>query len=279
MKIKKKVIPILLGIIAAAFFLPVVVVIVSSLMSPDEVLYRVGLKTRELQSPTGLTLVPQSLSLLQYYRVLIESPGYLAMFWNSVFYSLAILVLTNVFAFTIAFALAKVRFRGRETMFFLFIIVMLTPFQVTMLSNYIMSHKLGLWGGPQALILPAAFAPIAVFLLRQTIRQVPDELIEAAHLETTSIFALLTKVIIPSVKPGLIAMNMLVFAESWNMVEKASLFLESFRDQPLSLTLNGIMNSIPDISYAGSVLYMLPVVILYFMFEDWVAEGLENFTW
>ena len=266
-------------LLAVLFILPVLISFISSLMEPNEVLYRIGALPHDIGRAEGLTMTPETVTLRQYYELLIENPMYLHMFWNSFLYASSITLLTNIIALPVAFAFAKVRFFARDKFFFLFIIVLLMPYQVTLLSNYILIARTGLLGSSLAVIIPSVFAPLGIFLLRQSIRSVPDTLIEAVVLETSSVTRILRHAIIPKIAPSLVTMNILVFADSWNMVEKYAIFINQPADMPLSVTLNGIMNNVPGISFAGSVLFMLPIIILYFMFEEQITKGLEDFRW
>jgi multiple sugar transport system permease protein len=120
---------------------------------------------------------------------------------------------------------------------------------------------------------------MSVFLLTQFIRSIPDEWIDAGKLETNSIFAMLRHVVLPGALPGLTAMNILVFTENWNMVDKPSLYLDQLSQMPLSTALNSFINKAPGISFAASVLFMAPVIILYKMFDSQISTGLERFKW
>lgn len=107
---------------------------------------------------------------------------------------------------------------------------------------------------------------------------IPDELIESFLLESNSVLALFSKVVIPQVKTGITALTVLTFAENWNMVEQPLIFLEDRFKHPLSLALNSIIQSSTHVAFAGSVIFMLPIIILYFHFEESIISGLNNMT-
>ena len=176
---------------------------------------------------------PSKITLSQYYELLIERYRYLHMFWNSVKLSLSITVLHVGIAVTSAYVFAKVDFKGRETLFFIYIIVMMMPFQVTLLPNYIQARFLKIYDTYWAIILPGVFAPFGVFLLRQFMKYIPDEFIEAVSLESGSVADILRIAILPSLKPGIIALAVLTFAENWNMVEQPLVLMEDSLKYPL----------------------------------------------
>ncbi|MCL2323352.1 MAG: carbohydrate ABC transporter permease [Oscillospiraceae bacterium] len=283
----------LITIIAIVFIFPLIATVADSFMSIDEVNndYRLVLnKTDDIgnslfQSDSGsnkeervsIQIIPDKISIEQYYQTLIENFDYIKMFWNSVKISVLISLLTFIIAFPQSYVFAKVKFKGSSLVFFIYIIVMMMPFQVTLLPNYLLLRFMNLLNTHSALILPAAFSPFGVFLLTQFMRYVPNETIESFKLESNSLFRLFSHIIIPAVKPGIIALFVLVFAESWNMVEQPLIFLTDEFLYPLSLALNGtrLSNSL-GAPFAGAVLYVIPIITLYFYFEEEIIAGFSN---
>jgi multiple sugar transport system permease protein len=265
--------------LSALFILPILLTFAASLMTQGEVLRRFGAAVPGLGQSTGATLIPDAVSLRQFFALLVENDGYISMFWTSLKYSVIITAASNLIAIPVAFVFAKVRFRFSEVIFMLYLITMMLPFSVTLLPNFIMLNQMNLLDTIWAVILPSMFAPFGVFLLRQFMRGVDDELIEAARLETESYFQLMRYVILPEVRMGLLAMNILVFAECWNMVELPRLFLSNQDDMPLSVTLNTMMTQDMSVAFAGSVFYLAPVILLYLFFNREIVSGLEKYKW
>jgi multiple sugar transport system permease protein len=123
------------------------------------------------------------MTLEQYGKVLVSSPRYLAMFWNSVFMVVPIIIGQTLVAALAAYAFSKLQFRGREPLFLVYVLTMLMPFQVTLVPNYIMADKLGLLNSPNAIILPGIFSAFGVFMLRQFMLDIPYAYIEAAKMD------------------------------------------------------------------------------------------------
>jgi multiple sugar transport system permease protein len=278
-KKQKKIAQFIIILLSLFFITPILFTVMNSLITPNEALYRIGIKIHEFKRHTNIILLPDTLTIRQFYKILTENNVYLIMFWNSIFYSLSIIVLVNIFTIPLAFLLSKVYFKGRLFIFFIFISLMLMPSQVTLLSNYIMSANFLLLGKRISIILPSVFAPINAFILSQYMQSIPDEWIDAAEIETNSFYMLLRHIIIPEITPGLAAMNILVFSESWNMIDKPSLFLNNFIKMPLSVALNGFYNEAPEISFAASILFMLPAFFLFIIFYNQIIAGLERFKW
>lgn len=234
-------------------------------------------------APVAATIV-QSLryggagfTLRQYYEFLVTDYTALKYFWNSAFYAVVITLSSLLVSFPLGFLFAKVRFRGREILFFIYIVVMLLPFQATLLPNYIGLRDMKLLNTPPALMLPLIFSPLAVFLFRQFITGIEDELLEYATLETSSVLKLLWYVVLPQTKEALFALAVLVFCESWNMVEQVMIFAAKNEDiWPLSVMLGQVPE---DVTFAGAAIYMYPVLILFLCFRKVLSKSMEKFRW
>jgi len=267
----------LIIMLTAVFLLPVVATITNSFMTGTEIraLYSPDSDSKDKEK-SGITLIPGKLALDQYYDLLLDNYEYINKFWNSVKLSVSITLLHVILSIITAFVFAKLEFKGRDTIFFFFIVVMMMPFQVTLLPNYIQAKFLHTYNTYFAIILPGIFAPFGVFLLRQFMKYIPDEFMEAVALESNSVWDTLRIGIIPAVKPGIIALIVLTFAENWNMVEQPLVLLEDNLKYPLSVSLNSIIGASSNIAFAGSVVYMIPIIILYFYFEEYIVKGLSN---
>lgn len=260
----------LLTVGAMTFLFPVAMTMAASLMTGSEVTSLFS------EQRVALRFLPIRASLSQYVHLLLETSEFLGSFWNSVLLAGGITLGAIAISLITAYFFAKARFPGRDALFFIYIIVMIMPFQVTLLPNYMFAKWTGLYNTRWALILPAWFSPQGTFLLKQFIMSLPDEIMEAAVLETNSVIAILTRIVAPAIWPGIMALMLITFAESWNMVEQPLILLESTSKYPLSLILGSLQGDDLTIVFAGSVLYMVPVVILYTAFHEQLAEGLSK---
>jgi len=216
-------------------------------------------------------------TLGQFYELLVTNNTALSYFWNSLGYALVITVACLVLSFPLGFVFAKVKFLGRDFIFFIYIIAMMLPFQATLLPNYIMLRDFGLLNRPIALILPLVFSPYAVFLFRQFIKSIPQELLEYATLETSSTFHILRLVVFPHVKTAAAALSVLIFSESWNMVEPVLIFTARNTDiHPLSVRLGALPT---DVAFSAAAVYMYPILLLFMLFKETLASSMERFRW
>ncbi len=255
-------------IAAALFLLPLLIMLCTSLMGAEEVAV-----VAKANAP--LRLIPYRVTLEGYFELLFASQTYLATFWNSVLIALSVTAGQAAVALIVAFVLCKIRFHFSGVLFLLYVVAALMPFQVTLLPNYILAKSLKIYNSWWALILPGVFAPCGVFLLHQFIKGVPDDMVEAAMLETSSLPRMLLSIIAPAAKPGILCVMVLAFSEAWNMVEQPLILLKDAWRYPLSLALNTLKDGGMGVLYPGAVLFMLPTVLIYFLFEDELIRGLS----
>jgi multiple sugar transport system permease protein len=223
----------------------------------------------------GFRLIPEKASLMQYYNVLLRRPRFLDYFWNSVRMTVPIMLGQMVVSLLAAYAFAKLRFPFRDKLFFAYIIVMLMPFQVTLVPNYIMLRDTNLLGSYWAVILPGMFTTFGVFLLRQFIRQIPDEYCEAARIDGAGYLRTLTNVILPQCKGAMASLGILVFVDNWNMVEQPLIFLKDESMHPLSIFLSRINEGEIGIAFACGILFMLPALLIFLYGENYFVEGIQ----
>ncbi len=226
------------------------------------------------QSAPVLTLIPPVASLEQFVRIVFEQSSYLTMFVNSLLLSVGISLGAIVIDFFAGYVLAKVPFRGQKLIYGSFVFMMLLPSQVTLLPIYIASRALHLINSWWSLILPGIFTPLGVFFMQQFFLTVPDEMYACMRLETKSTLRMLLQGILPCVKPGLIALFVVLFAENWSMVEQPLLLLSDPATFPLSLALCSKTTVPAEVVFAAAVIFALPAFVLYALCQDQIQDGL-----
>ena len=251
---KKNLRNILLIILAAAYFLPVAATFLKSFQYGNRLF-----------------------SLKQYTELFVNNYLYFHFFWNSVFYAVAGAALCIVLSLPLGLLFAKIRFKFREAIFFFYVVVMMMPFQATMLPGYIFLRDMKCLNTPAALILPFLFSPVAVFLFRQFMKAIPDELMDYTRLETSSALVLLRSVVIPQIKPAIVTLFIILFCEIWNMVEQAQTFAPQNMDiMPLSVMLDKLPE---EVMFSGSTVYMFPIIMLFLFAEEFLYKGMERYKW
>ena len=267
----------LLILAAVLVLLPIVLTFLYSFFPPTEI--AAYLKTRNNYSADqfmDLLLSPARVSMRQYYTVLIEKPMYLNLFVNSAKYTAAILLGQALVIPMTAYALSRFRFHGRDALFFSILMLMLMPFQVIMAPSVITMRMLGLMNTVWAVILPMIFSPFYIFLLRQFMIGLPNELLEAGMIDGAGTGRCFLHIVLPVCRPILGAAVALSFADCWNMVEQPLIYLgASPNQQPLSVVFNQLSTENADVAFAGAALYLLPALLIYRYFQEDILLGVQ----
>jgi len=265
----------LLTVMAVIILLPIFFTFLYSFFPKSEI--AAYLKLRGNYDDTqwlGVLLSPQLVSVRQYYTILIEDPQYLKLFVNSVKYTAGILLGQAVVVPMMAYALSRFTFKGRDALFFGILMLMVLPFQVTMVPSVITLRFMGILETPWAVILPMWFSPFYIFLLRQFMIGLPNELLEAGMMDGAGTLRCYAHVVLPVCRPVLGAAAALSFADCWNLVEQPLVYLANrTADQPLSVLFNQISTENSGVAFAGAALYLLPALFIYFFFQEDILLG------
>lgn len=211
-----------------------------------------------------------------YVDFYIWEPKYLHALSKSLVISLSASIGTIIISIMAAYVFSKVKFKGRNVLFYLYIIVMMMPFQVTLLPHYMVSKSLSIYDTAFSLILPGIFSPFATFLLTQVMKSVPNEIIEAARIDTSSTWKILLKIIVPTIKPGIICAWVLSFTEHWNAVAEPLILMETHSKYPLAVLLDYI-SAESSLGFAAVVMFAVLPLLLFLLFENEVMEGLGEY--
>lgn len=267
----------LLSLTAVIILLPIVITALYSFFSPDEI--KAFMDTRSSYDAAQfmeIKLSPNMFSLSQYYKILIEDMTILRYFVNSAMYIGAILLGQALFIPAMAYALSRFRFPGRDALFFVIIMLMLLPFQVTMVPNVITLRAMGLLDTVWSVILPMTVAPFYIFLLRQYMVGLPGDMIEAAQIDGAGTLRCFVHVVMPVCQPILGAAIALSFADCWNLVEQPLTYLTTHTElYPLSVAFNQLTQKSTGVEFAGAALYTLPALFIYLFFQNDILEGVQ----
>ena len=272
-----------------SFLLPTVLTIASSFMSSSQLDSNYGVicteynesndygahRTKGYRSEkVNLKLIPDMVDVSQYSTVLLKSPEYLLKFWNSVILTVPIVIFQIMFALGAAYSFTRYRGRFKELIFFMYIILMLMPYQVTLVPNYLVSDWLNILDTRWSIILPGIFAPFSVYLLTKFMRRIPESLIEAAKLDGANEWQIFTKICIPLCKGPIASVAILVFIDYWNMVEQPLVLLSDSDMHPLSVFLSQINSGEVGIAFAVATIYMVPAILIFLYGEEYLVEGI-----
>ncbi|MER6530203.1 carbohydrate ABC transporter permease [Streptomyces sp. NPDC001508] len=214
------------------------------------------------------------------YRQLFSSLDFTTMFANSVIVALAVTAGNLLFCSMLGYALAKLEFRGRRTVFTLVIATLMVPGLVTFVPLYVLVANMKLTGSLLGLILPFLAAPFGVFLMRQFISTLPDELIDAARVDGCRELAIFWKIILPLTRPALATLGIITFLGSWNNF-LWPLVVAQNEDQytlPVGLALASSGQDFTrfGVLLGGSVAVLLPVMIVFLLFQRHFVAGIAT---
>lgn len=210
-----------------------------------------------------------------YKELLLLNPTYLRLIWNSVCLLLPILAGQFVIAPLAAYGFWQWKWKHKEGLFFVYMIVMLMPMQLTLVPHYLVTGWLGIRNTWWAVILPAAFHPLGVFLIRQQIKAFPGEYLEAARLDGAGEFQIFLKIMFPNMTAPISAMLILLFVDNWNIVDQAVVFIGEVYRFPMSVYLNQLLEESSGVFYAAAVVYTLPALFAFLMAKEYLIEGIS----
>ena len=265
-----------LSLLAILLLLPLVLTLIYSFCSPAEIKEFMGTRNQYGKQLMEIKLSPEMFSLDQYWRVLIQDTSILRYYFNSILYTVAILLGQAVVIPMLAYALSRFSFRGRDVIAFAVIVLLLLPFQVTMVPTVLTLRSIGLMDTMWAIILPSLASPFYVFLLRQSMVGIPSELFEAAQIDGAGPIRCYFHIALPVSKAIIGAAVALSFADCWNMVEQPLVFLPMREDlHPLSVAFNQLSQESTGIEFAGATLYILPALMIYLFFQKDIMTGIQ----
>ena len=233
-------------------------------------------KSRGALMSIPIEWIPAEPTLDAYVKVFSKFP-FLRTIGNSLFISVAFTLITLVSASMAAFAFAKLRFRGSGLLLSVYIATMMIPTQVTMIPLFVVMNRLGLIDSYASVILPGMFKPFAVFLLVQQMKTIPNDYIDAARIDGAGLFHIYSRVALPLCIPTLATLSVTTFMESWNDYLWPLLMLTDRNKMTLPIalsTLNGQYATEYNVLMAGSLISMVPIIIIYIVAQKQFKSGL-----
>lgn len=259
---------------ALLFCLPVAVLVTGSVMGSGEL--------RECLQPVFMEgtefiswkLIPDYPAFENYGKLLFLTPQFFVLFWNSVKMTGGILGGQLIIGVPAAWAFAAYRTKGSRILFVLYVALMLLPFQVTMLSGYLVLKRLKLLDTYGAVILPGVFSTFPVFLSYGGFRSIPQQLLDAARTDGAGEFTVFFRVGLPLGKSGILSALVLGFLNAWNMLEQPMAFLSDKTLWPLSLYLPEITWTQAGSAFCASVITLVPAVFVFVFGQDYLEKGI-----
>ena len=218
--------------------------------------------------------MPDYPAFSHYENVLLFTPQFYVVFWNSVKITAFILAGQLLVAVPAAWAFAIYPFPRRRLLFTVYLALMLMPFQVTMLSSYLVLNGLHLMNTHGAVILPAVFSAFPVFLIYRSFCGIPKELLEAARVDGAGEWQIFWRMGIPLASGGILSSAVLGFLECWNLIEQSLAFLKDQSLWPLSLYLPEISLDQAGYAFVASVITLIPALFVFLLGRDYLERGI-----
>lgn len=275
-RMTKMILKVGVAVIAGLFCYPIVFLFTGSFMSNGELSENLGAVLENGTGDAKWSFLPFDPTLRHYIKVFLDSPEYFVMFWNSVKIVFGTLVGQCLVAIPAAWGFTAFKFRLKKGLLFLYIILMMMPFQVTMLSNYIILDHLNLMDTLGAIILPGIFSTFPVFIMFNCFREIPLSLIEAARIDGAGEIDIFLRIGIPLGKNGIISVGVLGFLEYWNLIEQPMTFLNNKMKWPLSLFLPDISGENAGFAFAVSVITLIPAILVFFAGHEYLEQGIAS---
>ncbi|WP_372661683.1 carbohydrate ABC transporter permease [Cohnella sp.] len=255
---------VLMLICGVFMILPFLWMISTSLQGPSEVFTR---------------WLPSKLDWRSHDRIWTGNYNFVTYYWNSIkvsVFSTFGAVFLSAFA---AYGFARIEFKGRDTMFLIYLSMMMIPPQVLFVPKFIMFNWMNIYNTHWALILPGLFSIFGVFMLRQFFMSIPKEITESAFIDGAGHFRIFFKLVLPLAKPALATFTIIDFSWHWNDFENALVFLSSpdLYTIPLGLQ-NFILENNVDYNgmMAAATAAIVPMILIFMIGQKYIIQGISG---
>ncbi|MDE6213702.1 MAG: carbohydrate ABC transporter permease [Lachnospiraceae bacterium] len=272
--IKREFIAFLLLLPAVFVCLPIIMLVTGSVMSNGELRQHLSPIFSDALDYISWKIMPDYPTFENYGKLLFMTPQFFVLFWNSIKMVGCILAGQMFVGVPAAWAFAAYQVRGSRALFALYVVLMLLPFQVTMLSSYLVLDRFSLMNTHSAIILPAVFSTFPIFLSYGGFRAIPPQLFEAARIDGAGEWRIFIQIGIPLGKSGLLSAIVLGFLEYWNLMEQPLAFLEDKALWPLSLYLPEISWTQAGFALCASFITLIPAAFVFVLGQDYLEQGI-----
>lgn len=253
---------------------PVLFLVCGSLMGKGEILECLAPVLEQGDGHAAWRLFPMYPTLRSWVELALDSPEFFQMFWNSMKITAGILAGQLVFGMPSAWALARYSFPGKKQVYFLYILLMMLPFQVTMLSEYLVLDGLGMLDDLASIIWPGVFSTFSVFIMYRFFCAIPEELLDAARIDGAGEFAIFLQFGIPIGASGILSAVVLQFLECFSMIEQPLVFLKTKSLWPLSMYLPQIGTEQTGFALCASLVALMPALLVFVMGQRYLEQGI-----
>lgn len=264
----------LLFFLALFVWMPLAMLLTGTVTQTAEIRARLSGVLGAADTLASWRVLPERFTLKHIVELLLDTPAFYRVIWNScaqVFPGVAGQILVGAPA---AWALARYRFPGRRVLNWLYILLMILPFQVTMASSYLVLNRLRCIDTPFAILLPMTFSAFPVFIMSKFFSKIPKDMLEAARIDGAGEWRVFVRIGLPLGLPGILSAALLGFVEGWNAVEQPITFLKTPSLYPLSVFLPQTTVENAGVSFVSAVITLLPAVLIFFAGQQYLEQGI-----
>jgi len=265
---------IFLILFALLTILPLWFLVTGSFMGKAEIVQNFSPILEETIGKVSWPLLPVYPTLRAYVELLLDTPKFFIMFWNSCKQVAPALLGQLLIAVPAAWGFARFEFKGKKVLFTLYMILMIMPFQVTMVSNYLVLDRFHFLDSHFSIILPAIFSTFPVFIMVKFFKSIPRSFLEAAKIDGAGEWRIFFRIGLPMGNAGVMSAVILDFLELWNSIEQPLNFLKTKKLWPLSLYLPNISTEKAGVSLVASVIMLLPALLLFLYGQKYLEQGI-----
>lgn len=226
----------------------------------------------------SINFIPKDFTFDNYKEIFTREPLFSRWLFNSLFIAAVGTFLNLIFNSMAGYALARLSFPGKKSIFIIILAVLMIPFQVTLIPNFLILKELGWLNTYQGMIIPGAVNATFIFMMRQFFINFPKEIEEAAAIDGLGKFGTFFRIVLPLAKPALAAQTIFVFMAFWNDFMRPLVILSDQEMFTLPLGLNsfkGQFISFWNYIMAASMVFTLPILVLYAFFNRYFVKGIK----
>lgn len=257
---------------------PVFIVLILPFQSSDELSKTIDPIINFVGNYVSIDYYPQYPTLKNFRDLLFYTPEFYKVFWNSILIVVVVLFFQLLVSIPSAWAFAQFKFKFRDTIFNFYVIFMLIPFQVTMLSQYLVLNKFDLINTRLSIILPAIFSTMPVFLIYRGFADIPKDILDSARIDGANELQVLWNVGLPIGKNGILSCIVISFLDLWNMVEQPLAFIKDKKLYPLSLYLPVLDLNNYEMLLTASVVTLIPAAFVFIIGQDYLEQGIISYA-
>lgn len=264
----------LLSLLALVVWLPLAMLVTGALTPTREIGERLSGVLGAGNQLASWRFLPERITLTHFAELLLDTPAFYRVFWNSCLQVLPGVAGQILVGAPAAWALSRYRFPGRRALRWLYILLMILPFQVTMASSYIVLDRVHCIDTPLAILLPMVFSAFPVFIMTKFFDRIPADMLEAARIDGASEWTLFVKIGLPLGLPGVLSAALMGFVEGWNAVEQPITFLKTPSLYPLSVFLPATSVENAGVSFVAALVALLPSVLVFLFGQQYLEQGI-----